>query len=86
MDATSSKRCSMPPAHVSAALSRQILRASAVETCAGCMEHRLLLVASMRHNLEIIDPYAARAETLWRDLERTSRPAYFLTWGWPTLY
>ena len=36
----------------------------------------------MRHQLEIMDPYAARAEAIWRDLERTSRPAYFLTWGW----
>jgi CelD/BcsL family acetyltransferase involved in cellulose biosynthesis len=32
--------------------------------------------------LEIVDPHAARAETLWRDLERAARPAYFLTWGW----
>jgi CelD/BcsL family acetyltransferase involved in cellulose biosynthesis len=31
---------------------------------------------------EIIDPYAPRAQTLWRDLERPARPAYFLTWGW----
>jgi CelD/BcsL family acetyltransferase involved in cellulose biosynthesis len=36
----------------------------------------------MRDQLEIMDPYAARAEAIWRDLERTSRPAYFLTWGW----
>ncbi|HWO25704.1 MAG TPA: GNAT family N-acetyltransferase [Kofleriaceae bacterium] len=36
----------------------------------------------LRLQLEIMDPYAARAETLWRDLERDARPAYFLTWGW----
>jgi CelD/BcsL family acetyltransferase involved in cellulose biosynthesis len=36
----------------------------------------------MRHQLEIVDPYAGRAEAIWRELERTSRPAYFLTWGW----
>jgi CelD/BcsL family acetyltransferase involved in cellulose biosynthesis len=34
------------------------------------------------HQLELVDPYDVRAETIWRDLERTSRPAYFLTWGW----
>jgi CelD/BcsL family acetyltransferase involved in cellulose biosynthesis len=32
--------------------------------------------------LELVDPYAARVETLWCDLERSARPAYFLTWGW----
>jgi CelD/BcsL family acetyltransferase involved in cellulose biosynthesis len=36
----------------------------------------------MRRQLELIDPYAARAEIIWRDLERAARPAYFLTWGW----
>jgi CelD/BcsL family acetyltransferase involved in cellulose biosynthesis len=36
----------------------------------------------MPRQLEIIDPYAARVETIWRDLERTAPPAYFLTWGW----
>ena len=36
----------------------------------------------MPRQLEIISPYAAHAETLWRDLERTARPTYFLTWGW----
>ncbi len=36
----------------------------------------------MPRQLEIIDPYAPRVETIWRDLERTARPAYFLTWGW----
>jgi CelD/BcsL family acetyltransferase involved in cellulose biosynthesis len=36
----------------------------------------------MPRPFEIIDPYSPRAETLWRDLERTARPAYFLTWGW----
>jgi CelD/BcsL family acetyltransferase involved in cellulose biosynthesis len=36
----------------------------------------------MRPELEMMDPYAARAEAIWRDLERTARPAYFLTWSW----
>jgi CelD/BcsL family acetyltransferase involved in cellulose biosynthesis len=36
----------------------------------------------MPQRLELVDPHAARAETIWRDLERTARPAYFLTWGW----
>ncbi|HWU91082.1 MAG TPA: GNAT family N-acetyltransferase [Kofleriaceae bacterium] len=36
----------------------------------------------MARQLEILDPYSLRAETLWRDLERTARPVYFLTWGW----
>jgi CelD/BcsL family acetyltransferase involved in cellulose biosynthesis len=49
------------------------------------VEHRLLLLGPMRPvrpQLEIVDPYAARAEAIWRDLERAARPAYFLTWGW----
>jgi CelD/BcsL family acetyltransferase involved in cellulose biosynthesis len=36
----------------------------------------------MAPQLESIDPYAPRVEAIWRDLERTSRPPYFLTWGW----
>lgn len=32
--------------------------------------------------LELVDPYSSEAEQTWRDLEATSRPAYFLTWGW----
>ncbi len=36
----------------------------------------------MPRQLELVDPHAARAEAIWRDLERTARPAYFLTWGW----
>lgn len=36
----------------------------------------------LRRQLELIDPYAASAETIWRDLERAARPAYFLSWGW----
>jgi CelD/BcsL family acetyltransferase involved in cellulose biosynthesis len=36
----------------------------------------------MARQLEILAPYAPRAEALWRDLERAARPPYFLTWGW----
>jgi CelD/BcsL family acetyltransferase involved in cellulose biosynthesis len=36
----------------------------------------------MPRQLELIDPYTPRAEAIWRDLERTARPTYFLTWGW----
>lgn len=36
----------------------------------------------MDRPFEIIDPYTRRAEAIWRGLERTARPAYFLTWGW----
>jgi CelD/BcsL family acetyltransferase involved in cellulose biosynthesis len=36
----------------------------------------------MRHQLEIIDPYAPCTEILWRALELSARPSYFLTWGW----
>ena len=36
----------------------------------------------MPRQLEIIAPHAPRAEAIWRDLERTACPAYFLTWGW----
>jgi CelD/BcsL family acetyltransferase involved in cellulose biosynthesis len=38
----------------------------------------------MRRQLELLDPRAAsaRAETIWRDLERAAQPTYFLTWGW----
>jgi CelD/BcsL family acetyltransferase involved in cellulose biosynthesis len=36
----------------------------------------------MRPQLEIIDSYAAGAEAIWRDLEHTACPTYFLTWGW----
>jgi CelD/BcsL family acetyltransferase involved in cellulose biosynthesis len=36
----------------------------------------------MRRWLEIVNPHTARAEAIWRDLERTARPAYFLSWGW----
>lgn len=36
----------------------------------------------MPRQLEIISPYAPHAETLWRDLERTARPTFFLTWAW----
>jgi len=37
---------------------------------------------AVSHRLELIDPHGARAETIWRDLEEATRPAYFLTWGW----
>jgi CelD/BcsL family acetyltransferase involved in cellulose biosynthesis len=36
----------------------------------------------MLRRLEIADPHGPRTETIWRDLERAARPAYFLTWGW----
>ena len=32
--------------------------------------------------LELVDPHSTEAETIWRDLEAASRPAYFLTWAW----
>jgi CelD/BcsL family acetyltransferase involved in cellulose biosynthesis len=34
------------------------------------------------HQLQLLDPHDGRAEAIWRDLEHTARPAYFLTWGW----
>ncbi len=36
----------------------------------------------MVRQLQFVDPYDERAEEIWRALERTARPAYFLTWGW----
>jgi len=36
----------------------------------------------VHRRLQILDPHATDVEPLWRDLERTARPAYFLTWGW----
>ena len=32
--------------------------------------------------LDVIDPYSARAEAVWRELEAIARPSYFLTWAW----
>src|SRR5262245_2162937 len=46
------------------------------------MERGLLPLRSMPRRLEILDPCAPRAETIWRELELTERPPYFLTWGW----
>jgi CelD/BcsL family acetyltransferase involved in cellulose biosynthesis len=40
------------------------------------------MVVTTRRRLEIVDPHAPGAETIWRDLERAARPSYFLTWGW----
>src|SRR5690242_17179089 len=36
----------------------------------------------MPRQLEIVDPFTPRADSLWRGLEEATRPAYFLTWGW----
>ena len=36
----------------------------------------------MTARLELLDPYDARAESIWRELERVAKPTYFLTWGW----
>jgi CelD/BcsL family acetyltransferase involved in cellulose biosynthesis len=32
--------------------------------------------------LELVDPTTQDAEDTWKNLERVSRPAYFLTWAW----
>ncbi len=44
-----------------------------------CIAYR---VARMARQLALLDPHAPRTEAIWRALERTSRPSYFLTWGW----
>ncbi len=36
----------------------------------------------MAVQLELVDPRADGVEAIWRDLARTARPPYFLTWGW----
>jgi len=36
----------------------------------------------MSRQLQLVAPNTARAEVIWRDLERTAQPSYFLTWGW----
>ena len=33
-------------------------------------------------DLELVDPYSATAERIWRDLEIAMPPSYFLSWGW----
>ena len=32
--------------------------------------------------LELVEPYSPRTEAVWRQLEETARPIYFLSWGW----
>ena len=46
------------------------------------VEHRLLLGQMMSNHVELVDARGAEAEAIWRTLQHTTRPAYFLTWGW----
>jgi hypothetical protein len=38
--------------------------------------------AAARPVLELVDPFSARAEEVWRGLERAAAPPYFLAWPW----
>ena len=61
---------------------RAALAVSSAIGPAGARGTTLADASAVAHRLELLDPYDVRAEAVWRDLERATRPAYFLTWGW----